>query len=73
MIGKTTKRNKIMSQKPEIATQEMFDYLEELRESGEANMMGAGPYLEMEFCLSRREAREVLRYWLFSYKRSEAA
>ena len=40
------------------------DYLNELRESGATNMFGAGPYLEQEFDLGRREAKEVLMWWM---------
>lgn len=47
---------------------EMFDYLEELRNSGETNMFGAGPYLEARFGLSRTEARDVLLKWMASFK-----
>lgn len=46
---------------------EYFDYLEELRESGETNMFGAGPYLQSRFDLSRAEARDILRAWRESY------
>lgn len=48
----------------EILTEEMSDYLNTLRESGIINMFGAGPYLESEFDLSRREARQVLMEWM---------
>lgn len=43
---------------------EYFEYLEELRKSGETNMFGAGAYLEQEFGLSRREARNILMEWM---------
>lgn len=46
---------------------EYFEYLEELRKSGETNMFGAGQYLEMEFGLSRREAIDVLKEWMGTY------
>ena len=35
---------------------EYFEYLNELRDSGEINMLGAGAYLEAEFDVDRREA-----------------
>ena len=54
----------------EKATEDtMFTYLEGLRQSGVTNMFGAGPYLEREFNLNRREAREVLMSWMKSYER----
>lgn len=43
---------------------EYFEYLEELRQSGETNMFGAGQYLQEEFGLDRREARAVLMEWM---------
>ena len=41
-----------------------FDYLEELRESGETNMWGASAYLEAEFDLAAREAKDILLAWI---------
>ena len=41
-----------------------FTYLNRLRESGATNMFGAAPYLEMEFDLDRREAKQVLVAWM---------
>ena len=41
-----------------------FTYLNRLRESGATNMYGAAPYLEMEFDLDRREAKQVLMDWM---------
>jgi hypothetical protein len=49
-----------------------FRYLDSLRDSGRINMLGAAPYLAEAFCMSRSEAREVLRQWMESFK-SEAA
>ena len=43
---------------------EYFEYLEELRKSGETNMFGAGEYLQEEFGLDRREARAILMEWM---------
>ena len=44
-----------------------FDYLVELRDSGETNMFGAAPYLERRFGLSRTEARNILVQWIESF------
>jgi hypothetical protein len=41
-----------------------FIYLNRLRESGATNMYGAAPYLEMEFDMNRREAKQVLMDWM---------
>lgn len=43
---------------------EYFEYLNELRDSGETNMFGAGAYLEAEFDLDRREAKNILMAWM---------
>ena len=44
--------------------QEYFDYLEELRQSGDTNMFGARAYLEHAFDLDKTEARAVLSKWM---------
>ena len=38
----------------------IFEYLDDLRESGVTNMFGAGPYVQDEFGLGRREAGEAV-------------
>ena len=38
----------------------MFDYLNNLRRSGDTNMFGASPYLENEFNIEQRKASDVL-------------
>ena len=43
--------------------QEIVDYLEELRKSGETNMCGASPYLQHAFGLSREKAIATLSKW----------
>lgn len=50
-----------------ILTEKMIDYLNTLRESGVINMFVAGHYLESEFDLSRREARQALMEWVESF------
>ncbi len=46
---------------------EYFEYLDILRESGVTNMFGAGVYLQDEFGLDKREARQVLLEWMQSF------
>lgn len=48
--------------------EEVYAYLEELRESGEVNMFGATPYLMDQFGFDRREAKTVLIDWMNSYR-----
>lgn len=50
-----------------IATEEHLVFLDELRESGETNMFGAAPYLREQFDLSRKDAADVLYYWMETF------
>ena len=54
-------------ERPNFCTNEHLEYLDALRDSGETNMFGAGPYLEAEFNLTRPVAREILKYWMKSF------
>ena len=47
--------------------QEVFEYLDELRESGATNMFGASKYLIAEFAFTKQEAREWLKQWMEEY------
>jgi hypothetical protein len=40
-----------------------FEYLDDLRASGETNMFGAAPYLARQFDIGIHEARAVLAQW----------
>ena len=44
--------------------QDIFDFLDNLRESGQINMFGAAPVLQDMFDLSRRESQSVLADWM---------
>jgi hypothetical protein len=46
---------------------EYFEYLDILRESGGTNMFGAGVFLQEEFALTKREARQVLSEWMQTF------
>lgn len=50
---------------------EYYVYLEDLRQSGVTNMFGATPYLQEEFDLSKKEAREILINWMNNYEELE--
>lgn len=52
---------------------EMFTYLFDLQESGEANMWGASAYLEREFNLGRPSASKTAVYWMRHYKEIKKA
>jgi hypothetical protein len=62
-------------ERPAIVTDDMLEYLDELRESGVTNMFGAAPYVEVAFGLTTNEARSVLSYWMrtFSERHSKSA
>lgn len=47
---------------------EMFDYLDDLRESGATNMYGAGVYIKSQFPdLARDEEHVVLKAWMNTF------
>lgn len=50
-----------------IDKEEMFEYLDTLRETGVTNMFGAGVYLQQAFGVDRREAKSVLIEWMKTY------
>lgn len=58
--------NKLTSNSRLNEGNEYTEYLNDLRDSGVTNMFGAAPYLQAEFGLDKREAREVLANWMRS-------
>tara|TARA_R100000234_G_C4922866_1_gene144976 strand:- start:417 stop:632 length:216 start_codon:yes stop_codon:yes gene_type:complete len=50
---------------------EVFLYLEELRESGETNMFGAAAYIQNEFNLDKKTSIKYLSHWMRSYNKQE--
>lgn len=54
--------------RPAVVEDEHLTFLDELRESGETNMFGASPYLQAEFGLERKDAKEVLLYWMKTFE-----
>lgn len=47
--------------------EDIFAFLEDLRQSGETNMFGAVPYLMDEFVLTKHEAKKLLKEWMESF------
>lgn len=47
--------------------EEIFDYLDDLRESGVTNMFGAGAYVEADFGLNRRAASRIVGMWMRTF------
>lgn len=56
-----------MSEKEGLMTNEHKIFLDDLRESGVTNMFGAAPYLQEEFGLERRDAKDILMEWMKSF------
>ena len=50
-----------------IILDEWMSYLDELRESGRTNMLGAGSFLVEEYGLKPRDARKVVQYWMENF------
>ena len=51
--------------------EEVFPYLDELRQSGIINMYGASPYIMETFDVNKHTARKLLSAWMdqFRYKK----
>lgn len=56
----------------EINKEEVFLFLDTLRDSGITNMFGAGPFIEEAYCVGRREANELLLEWMKSFRMRHA-
>lgn len=64
-------RNREEKSDEQDQNQKYFDYLEQLRESGETNMWGAVPYLQKEFPelgFDKARAKEIHSTWMKSYQ-----
>ena len=44
-----------------------FEFLNELRESGQINMFGAPRVLQDEFGLNKHEARDIVTAWMETF------
>lgn len=56
--------------RPKFIKEEYLEYLDDLRESGITNMMGARPYLMEEFYedgLTKEKAGKILTYWMKTF------
>lgn len=52
--------------------QEIYNYLDDLRKSGETNMYGAGPYIRDEFDyldIGKRESHKILAAWMKDFSK----
>lgn len=60
--------------KPEGMTEEHFNYLDNLRESGVTNMWGAAAYLEEALDVPKQDAKKYLAHWMATFgARQEAS
>ena len=50
---------------------EYFEFLDDLRESGEVNMFGAPRVLQDVFGVGRYEARDIVAEWMKSFGKKE--
>jgi hypothetical protein len=55
--------------RPAAATDDLLQFLDELRESGITDMTGAPLFLSRAHGISIEEAREALTYWTDTYPR----
>jgi len=51
----------------EIDPKDYYEILDDLRESGEINMYGAPRWLEDNYGLSKKDARQVFKAWADSF------
>ena len=55
-------------ERAEFITNDHLSYLDDLRESGITNMFGAAPYIQEEFDMDEKDARETLSFWMHNFK-----
>ena len=48
--------------------EEVFEYLDELRESGETNMFGAASYIKKDFGYTEKQSIELLLEWMETFE-----
>lgn len=48
-----------------------YEYLDELRQSGETNMFGASPCGQRMFLLDYEDAKAVLKAWMQDFNKDE--
>lgn len=56
-----------MNERPAALTDDMLEFLDALRDSGEMNMYGAAPYIAKAYGIDKRDARAVLAYWMATF------
>ena len=56
-----------MTDRPDIVTDKHLIFLDDLRESGITNMLGAAPYIEKQFDVNHGQAKIILAYWMETF------
>ncbi|MDJ0957924.1 MAG: hypothetical protein QNI91_13735 [Arenicellales bacterium] len=56
-----------MIERPDIVTDEHLIFLDDLRESGVTNMLGAGQYIIEKFEVDHDQAQTILVYWMKTF------
>lgn len=56
-----------------INKEEVFAYLDSIRESGIINMFSSSPYVEEAFGLHRRDARKLVLEWMETFSKRHNA
>jgi predicted oxidoreductase len=56
-----------------IDAPEVFEFLDNLRESGKTNMFGAAPYVQEVFDLNKFEARYLVSEWMRTFSERHPA
>lgn len=59
--------------KTEVDEQEVFRFLDALREGGKINMFGAPPYIQEMFGVTREEARTLFGAWTKQFGKGPSA
>lgn len=54
-------------ERPAVVEDQHLRFLDGLRESGITNMFGAAPYLVELYSVSKKDAREILSYWMQTF------
>ena len=52
---------------PEGMSEEHLDFLDLLRDLGDTNMFGAGPYIMAEFDIPKSQASNYLQFWMKTF------
>ena len=52
---------------------EVNEFLDRLRETGQVNMFGASPYVQEAFGVDRKEAKQLLLNWMDTFSARHAA